>query len=189
MHLAVDHQTTGPRAPAGPATFVQPGSHAAGAGTRVRPVRPIRFTPSRTEPIQPPSHVERASTEQQPSLIARIAAWSAIAVGWSIFITWWTIVLQRESARSLGVAFGLIAALLTICVITMMAWTSYNKRLARRATRRRQSNRDIRIRWERDTLGRPLELPAGELACTAQEVRVVLHDGAKAYITVDPEEL
>jgi len=168
---------------------VQPASHAADAGARVRPVRPIRFTPSRTEPIQLPSHVERASTEQQPSLIGRLAAWIAIAVGWSIFVAWWGIVLQRETARSLGVAFGLVAALLTICVIAMVAWTSYNKRLARKATRRRHANRHVPIRWERDTLGRRLELPAEELACTAPEVRVVLKDGIKAYIAVDSEEL
>jgi hypothetical protein len=70
----------------------------------------------------------------------------------------------------------------------MLAWTSYNIRLARKATRR-QSNRPVVIRWERDTLGRRLELPAGGVACTAPEVRVVLKDGVKAYIAVDPEEL
>jgi len=167
---------------------VQPASHAAGAGTRVRPVRPIRFTPSRTEPIQPPSHDARASTEQHPSLIARLAAWIAIAFGWSIFVSWWGIVLQRESAHALGVAFGLLAATLAVCVIAMVAWTSYNIRLARKA-KRRQSNRPVTVRWERDTLGRRLELPAGELACTAPEVRVLLKDGVKAYVAVDPEEL
>ncbi|HEX5074783.1 MAG TPA: hypothetical protein VFW03_16310 [Gemmatimonadaceae bacterium] len=155
----------------------------------MRPARPVRFTPSRTGPIQPPPHVERASSEQQPSLIARLAAWIAIGVGWAIFIAWWDIVLHHESAHSLGVAFGLIGALLTICVVTMVAWTSYNKRLAKKATRRRHSNRYIPIRLERDTLGRRLELPAGELVYTAPEVRVVLKDGVKAYIAVDPEEL
>ena len=155
----------------------------------MRPVRPVQFTPSRTGPIQPPPHVERASSEQQPSLIARLAAWIAIGVGWAIFIAWWDIVLHHESAHSLGVAFGLIGALLTICVVTMVAWTSYNKRLAKKATRRRHSNRYIPIRLERDTLGRRLELPAGELVYTAPEVRVVLKDGVKAYIAVDPEEL
>ena len=109
-------------------------------------------------------------------------------VGWTIFVAWWGLVLQRETARSLGVAFGLVAALLTICVIAMMTWTSYNIRLARKA-KRRQSNREVVICWERDTLGRRLELPAGELACTAPEVRVVLKGGVKAYIAVDPEEL
>ena len=116
-------------------------------------------------------------------------AWSAIAIGWGIFGSWWGIVLQHETAHALIVAFGLIGALLAICVIAMVAWTSYNKRLARKATRRRNSNRYIPIRWERDTLGRPLELPAGELACTAPEVRVVLKGGVKAYLAVDPEEL
>jgi len=98
-------------------------------------------------------------------------------------------VLHQETTRSLGVAFGLIGALLAICVITMVAWTSYNKRLSRKATRRRHSNRYVPIRLERDTLGRRLELPAGELAYTAPEVRVVLKDGVKAYLAVDAEEL
>lgn len=113
----------------------------------------------------------------------------AIAVGWTIFAAWWVIVLRQATARSLALAFGLIAATLAICVIAMMAWTSYNIRLAKKATRRRQSNRHIPIRWERDTLGRLLELPVGELAHTAPEVRVVLRDGVKAYVAIDPEEL
>ena len=186
--FAVDHQTIGPREPARPPTLLQPPPHAAGAETRVRPVRPIRFTPSRTEPIPPPSHAERASAEREPQLIARVAAWIAIAIGWTIFVSWWAIVLRQETARSLGIAFGLLTAALAVCVVAMLAWTSYNIRLARKATRR-QSNRPVVIRWERDTLGRRLELPAGDVAWTAPEVRVVLKDGVKAYIAVDPEEL
>ena len=120
--------------------------------------------------------------------MARLAAWIAIAVGWTIFVSWWGIVLRQETPRSLGVAFGLLAATLALCVIAMTAWTSYNIRLARKA-KRRQSNRPVELRWERDTLGRRLELPAGGLACTAPEVRVVLRHGVKAYIAVDAEEL
>jgi len=69
-----------------------------------------------------------------------------------------------------------------------MTWTSYNIRLARKA-KRRQSNRPVVLRWERDTLGRRLELPAGELAYAAPEVRIELKDGVKAYVAVGPEEL
>jgi hypothetical protein len=120
--------------------------------------------------------------------MARLAAWIAIAVGWTIFASWWGIVLRQETPRSLGLAFGLLAATLAICVIAMVAWTSYNIRLARKA-KRRQSNRPVTVRWERDTLGRRLELPAGEVGCTAPEVRVVLKDGVKAYLPVGAEEL
>jgi len=45
------------------------------------------------------------------------------------------------------------------------------------------------IHWERDTLGRRLELPPEGIACTTPEVRVVLKDGVKAYVVVDAEEL
>lgn len=96
--------------------------------------------------------------------------------------------LRRESERSLDIAFGLVAATLAICLIGTVAWTRYNIRLARKAPRR-NSNREVLIHWERDTLGRRLVLPPEEIACRAPEVRVVLKDGAKAYIVVDPEEL
>lgn len=179
-------QKNGPRSEALPPALAQRAPHAAGAGTRVRPVRPIRFTPSRTEPLQPPS-IETPAADQQP-LVARLAAWIAIAFGWTIFVAWWAIVLQRETARSLGVALGLLAATLATSVITMWAWTSYNVRIAKNG-KRGQSSLYVPIRWDRDTLGRPLELPAAELARTAPEVRVVLRDGAKAYVVVDAEEL
>ena len=120
--------------------------------------------------------------------MTRLAAWIAIAVGWTTFVAWWAIVLRQETPHSLGVAFGLLATTLGVCVIAMLTWTSYNIRLARKATRR-HSNRPVTIRWEHDTLGRRLELPAGDVAGTAPEVRVLLTDGVKAYIAVDPEEL
>jgi hypothetical protein len=90
--------------------------------------------------------------------------------------------------RSLGIAFGLLAATLATCVLVMMGWTNYNIRLARKA-KRRQSNRPVVLHWERDALGRRLELPAADVACTAPEVRIVLTRGVKAYVPVDPDEL
>jgi len=184
----VDDQPNGPRKAALPPAPAQRTSHAAGVGTRVRPARPIRFTPSRTEPVQPPSIEALPSTDRQPSLVARLAAWIAIALGWTIFVAWWAIVLQRESARSLGVALGLVGAMLATSVVAMWGWTSYNIRIAKNG-KRGQSSMYIPMQWERDTLGRPLELPVAEVAHTAPEVRVVLRDGAKAYVVVDGEEL
>ena len=34
--------------------------------------------------------------------------WIAIAIGWTIFVSWWAIVLRQETARSLGIAFGVL---------------------------------------------------------------------------------
>jgi hypothetical protein len=186
--FAVDDQNNGPRSRALPPAVAQVASNAAAAGTRVRPTRPIRFTPSRTEPVPPPSTHASPSTEQQPSLVAWLATWTAIGLGWTIFVAWWVIVLQRETARSLGVAFGLLGATLATSVITMWAWTSYNIRIARKG-KRGQSSLYVPMQWERDALGRRLELPADEVAGTAPEVRVVLRNGVKAYIAVDAEEL
>jgi hypothetical protein len=45
------------------------------------------------------------------------------------------------------------------------------------------------LRWERDTLGRPLDLPAPEIVRTAAEVRVVLRGSTKAYLIADVEDL
>src|SRR6185503_18844227 len=107
--ISVDDQSTGPRPSARPPAVAHRAPQAAGPATRVRPNRPIRFTPSRTEPVPPPS-ADAQSSGEQSSLVGRVAAWVAIAIGWTIFVAWWAIVLGRESARSLGVALGLVAA-------------------------------------------------------------------------------
>lgn len=182
----MDDQTNGPRSAARPQTFSHGAPQAGSVGARVRPVRPIRFTPSRTEPIQLPSVGETRA--HVPSLISRLAAWSAIAIGWSIFIAWWVIVLQRESARALGVALGLLGATVAASAIAMTLWTRHNIRIAKKGKRGR-SSLFIPMHWERDTLGRPLDLPAGDAARTAPEVRVVLNGNTKAYVVVDAEEL
>ncbi len=183
----MDDQTNGPRSPARPPAFAQLAPQAGGAGTRVRPTRPIRFTPSRTEPVHAPAAAPPAEAER-PSLVARFAAWIAIALGWGVFAAWWVIVLQRESARSLGVALAVIAATLATSAILMSLWTRHNIRIAKKGKRGR-SSLFIPMEWQRDTLGRELELPAMDVARSASEVRVVLKGGVKAYVVPDAEEL
>jgi hypothetical protein len=159
----------------------------AAPGTRARPVRPIQFTPSRTELIQP-RPIEHAVPSERPSLVARAGTWCALAVGWAIFIAWWVIVLQRESLRSLGLALGLLGAVLVVSGVATTLWTWHNIRLARTG-KRGMSSLYIPMVWERDTLGRPLQLPAADVARTAAEVRVVMKGGNKTYVAVDAEEL
>lgn len=165
-----------------------PAAHpVAGSGTRVRPVRPIHFTPSRTELVHP-RPIEHAASSERPSLIARLGTWTALAVGWAIFVAWWAIVLQRESARSLGVALSLLAAVLVVSGVATGLWTWHNIRVARNG-KRGMASLYIPMVWKRDTLGRPLHLPQADGARTASEVRVVMKGGTKAYVVVDPEEL
>lgn len=155
--------------------------------TRSRPVRPIRFTPSRAEPIAPPP-VYADSAAEQPSILARIAVWTLIAAGWAVFIAWWVIVLQRESMQSLGFALGLLAATVVVSAIATAVWTAHNIRIARRG-KRGKSSLFIPMLFEQDTLGRPLALPDTGVARTAPEVRVVLRGGVKAYVVPDAREL
>jgi hypothetical protein len=159
----------------------------AGPGARARPVRPIHFTPSRTEPVQP-RPVDHAPSTDRPSLIARAGTWSALAVGWAIFVAWWVIVLRRESLQSLGLALGLLATVLVVSAVATTLWTWHNLRLARNG-KRGMSSLYIPMVWERDTLGRPLELPRADIARSASEVRVVMKGATKAYVVVDAEEL
>jgi hypothetical protein len=151
--------------------------------TRGRPVRPIRFTPARTEPIAPPP-VHADAANQPPSLLARISVWTLVAAGWAVFIAWWVVVLQRESMRSLGFALGILAATLIVSAVATALWTQHNLRIARRG-KRGNSSMYIPMVFERDTLGRSLTLPESELARSAAEVRVVLRDGVKVYIVPD----
>ena len=154
--------------------------------TRTRP-RPIRFTPSRTDPVAPPPLEQHAAAEA-PSLASRAFVWLLITAGWGVFVAWWVIVLQRESMRSLGVALGLVAATLATSALAMTLWTRHNIRIARKGKRGR-SSLYIPMVFEHDTLGRPIELPEQEVARSAAEVRVVLRGGVKAYVVASEEEL
>ena len=154
--------------------------------TRNRPIRPIRFTPSRAEPIAPPP-VHPDAAAERPSIFSRIAVWTLVAAGWAVFIAWWVIVLQRESIQALGFALGLLAATVIVSAIATALWTAHNIRIARRG-KRGKSSLFIPMIFEHDTLGRPLALPDAGVARTAPEVRVVLRDGVKAYVVPDAGE-
>jgi hypothetical protein len=120
--------------------------------------------------------------------VSRLAAWALIALGWGVFVSWWVIVLRRESLRSFTVALALLGATIAASAITMWLWTWHNIRIAKRG-KRGTSSRFIPMQWERDTLGRPLELPPVGEARTAPEVRVVLRDGVKAYVVPNEDGL
>jgi hypothetical protein len=182
----VDDQTTGRRSSALPSALAHATPQPIGPATRGRPARPIRFTPSRTEPVH--ARPERVNANDQPSIPARLAAWTAIGLGWAVFAVWWVVVLQRETARALGTAVGLLAAMLATSALLMTLWTRHNIRIARKG-RRGRSSLFIPVEWTRDTLGRAIELPPAGAARTAPEVRVVLSGGTKTYVVVDAEEL
>jgi hypothetical protein len=181
----VDNSPLKPRLSARP--FPVPAAGSAEAPARGRPARPIRFTPSRIEPVAP-RPVEHTVPADQPSIAARGFVWLLVAAGWAVFVAWWVIVLQRESLRSFGLALGLLGATLATSTVGMMLWTRYNIHIARNG-KRGKSSLYIPMLFEHDTLGRPLELPAQDLARTAPEVRVVLRGGVKAYIAVEAGEL
>ena len=60
----------------------------------------------------------------------------------------------------------------------MALWARHNLRLARRG-KRGHSSLYVPMRWERDTLGRRLDLTSN--ACLAAEVCVDVRDGVKSY--------
>ena len=168
--------------------FAQPA--AAGAPTRTRPGRHIPFEPlPRLTPSAPPPWVtQRPKKPSVGERLARAGVLALLAIGWLIFASWWVIVLARESTASLARAAGLLGAILVTCTIVMMAWTRYNLWIARRG-KRGQSSLYIPMQWERDSLGRPLDLPACEIVHTASEVRVVIRNGVKAYVASSEEGL
>jgi hypothetical protein len=172
--------------PHGSSTFAV--QSAAGALPRTRTARPIQFTPSPTELVAPPQLATRTSRADTPSIIGKLGAWALVTFGWALFASWWIIVLQRESVRSFGVALGLLAATLGAVAVAMGLWTRHNMRLARRG-KRGTSSAYIPMEWERDTLGRRLELPAPDVVRTAAEVCLELRDGAKAYVVPDKKAL
>ena len=152
----------------------------AGPATRGRPGRPIPFTPSRVEPIAPPpKSPPPAEKRTAAAWLSRLAVRLLLVAGWVIFASWWVIVLHRERVASLAYAAGVLGAILVVCTVVMLLWTSHNIRLAQRG-KRGHSSLFIPMRWEHDTLGRPLVLPPS--ASTAAEVRVVLREGKKEYL-------
>jgi hypothetical protein len=74
-----------------------------------------------------------------------------------------------------------VAAIVVVCTVLMAAWTRHNLRIARNG-KRGQSSLYIPMSWERDALGRPIELPAPAIVTSAPDVRVVMRDGVKVYV-------
>jgi len=111
-----------------------------------------------------------------------------VALGWIVFAGWWVIVLQRESLKSLGVAFGILAATVAVSAIATALWTQHNIRIARRG-KRGKSSLYLPMVFAQDTLGRPLSFATDDDTRSASEVRVVLRGGQKVYIVTDAEEL
>ena len=174
-----------PRHPAGiPASPVYA---VTGPATRGRPARPIPFTPARGEPIAPPVRPTAPPVEKRSATewLARLAVRILLVAGWIIFASWWGIVLHRERIASLAYAAGVLGAIVVVCTAVMLLWTGHNIRLAQRG-KRGHSSLFIPMQWERDTLGRPLVLPVA--ARSAAEVRVVLREGAKAYVAAERED-
>ena len=157
-----------------------------GVPTRTRPGPHIPFEPlPRLTPSEPPPWITQRP--RKPSVgerLARAGVWALLAAGWLVFASWWAIVLTRESTASLARAGGLLGAIVVTCTIVMVAWTRYNIWVARRG-KRGQSSLYIPTQWERDTLGRTLELPAREIALTASDVRIVIRNGVKQYVPSD----
>ena len=153
----------------------------AGSQPRTRPQRPISFTPSRVEPIPPPPSPQRTERPSAVAGLARFGVWVLVAAGWLVFAAWWGIVLRRESFAALGFALGVLASIVVVCAIGMTLWTRHNMRIARNG-KRGHSSLVIPMRWERDALGRPIELPPQAVATRAADVRVVMRDGVKVYV-------
>lgn len=99
-----------------------------------------------------------------------------------IFAAWWVVVLQRESVQALGFAFGVLVTIVVSCAFAMTLWTRHNMRIARNG-RRGNSSLFIAMHWKCDVLGRPVEMPARPVLTTASDVRVVMRDGVKVYVT------
>lgn len=157
----------------------------AGSQPRTRPQRPISFTPSRVEPIlPPPPSPQRTERPSAAAALARFGVWVLLAAGWLVFAAWWAIVLQRESFAALGFALGVLASIVVVCAVGMAAWTRHNMRIARNG-KRGISSLFIPLSWERDALGRPIELPPQAVATTAADVRVVMRDGVKVYVAAE----
>lgn len=161
----------------------------AGTQPRTRPNRPISFTPSRVEPIPPPPSPAPHERPSAGARLARFGVWVLIAAGWLVFAAWWVIVLRRESIDAFGYALGVLASIVVACAVGMALWTRYNMRIARNGKRGR-SSLFIPMSWERDALGRPIELPPRAIATTAPDLRVVMRGGVKVYVpSADGEQL
>jgi hypothetical protein len=156
--------------------------------TRARPSTPIRFTPTRTETIGPPPRPVRppAKKPSAATWLARLGTWLLLAIGWLVFVSWGVFVLHRERIDAHAYAAGVLASIVIASAALMALWTRHNIRLARKG-KRGQASFHIPMKWEHDTLGRTLQLPAPPVAQTATEVRIAVRDGVKSYVAVREE--
>ena len=107
---------------------------------------------------------------------------ASIVFGWTLFVYWWSKVLQADQPRPLITLVLQIGLFSAITLLATLGWIRHNRRIARRG-RRGMASRYHAPTFELDALGRSIVLPFGGQVRAADVVCVESSTELKTYTT------
>jgi hypothetical protein len=126
-----------------------------------------------------PAPAKREPLEAEPG--RRVLHTVLAMIGWVLFAYWWWLVFRRVNATEVRYTLWFIGIALAVITLVTALWALHNLRVARRFGPRTKM-REVREDFSRDTVGRPVTLPAVPHEClTAPFILVRIEDGTKVY--------
>lgn len=105
--------------------------------------------------------------------------------GWGVFGYWWWLVFRRVNATEVRYTIWFLGVALVVIVLVTALWALHNKMLFRRLGPRTKL-REVQEDFSRDTVGRPVDMPAVPEECLTADVIVIRIDGqTKVYQPVE----
>jgi hypothetical protein len=131
---------------------------------------------------------ETTPTKREPQQAepSRRALHAVIAIaGWIVFGYWWWLVFRRVNATEVRYTVWFLGVALFVIVLVTALWALHNKMLFRRLGPRTKL-RDVAEDFSRDTVGRPVDMPAVPEECLTADVIVIRIEGhTKVYQPVE----
>ena len=129
----------------------------------------------------PPAKREPIQAEPARQLFHAVIA----VAGWAVFAYWWWLVFRRVNATEVRYTVWFLAVALFVIVFVTALWALHNKMLFRRLGPRTKL-REVQEDFSRDTVGRPVDMPAVPEECLTADIIVIRIEGqTKVYQPVE----
>ena len=110
--------------------------------------------------------------------------WGVISIlfGWTLFAYWWAEVLGQDQPRSVFTLLFVVVVFAVVVLAATFFWIWHNRRIAARGNRGRASRYTV-AEYEKDALGRRIDLPAQDVMREASAIRIESTPTEKIYRT------
>ncbi|MBR9988664.1 MAG: hypothetical protein KFH98_02855 [Gemmatimonadetes bacterium] len=111
----------------------------------------------------------------------------SIVFGWTLFALWWVEVLEQDQPRPLFMMILIVAIFAVVVLVGTFVWIAHNRRIARHGSRGSASRFSV-PRYERDAVGREIDIPRQHALRAANVVTIAATSKRKRYSLAAPEQ-